>query len=345
MIGIFFFLIFSQTISAQASFSPKTPLFTRSHSLTAPATNSEPINLNWNGFTAQQVANYYISRGWDNVSKNSWHNIHVTFNFNPLKGPVGAYVIVENSGSVWIDESSIGGPSKVYNWNNVTFVRNSNNVAILSSACFINFAMPVSRDHFRIWQFGSNVIGSGTHDSGFESGTATYFEQLVGSYYSLFCGAAITTIILDILNIGLVTSILLSELLNLITVPITHYLIINPMAGSTGGHLVASYPNGWTTAKIVANNWASTSNHVVTRYRDTGISPTWTLTGRTQKWNYLSYDMGSTNFTSNFLKVINIKHLNINVFDLTLPNLFVITQIPIVSLLVIVKKKKIIFRK
>ncbi len=340
LVAIFLILLISQTESVKASFPQTSPLFTRSHDLTKPATNSEPINLNWNGYTAQQIADFYASRGWQMVTSNAWQNINVKFNFNPFNGPIGAYVIVENSGSVWIDESSIGGPSKVNNWNNITFVKNSNDIAILSSTCFVNLAMPITRDHFRIWQFGNNVIGSATHDSGFESTTATYFEQLANYFYTLFCGATVAMLMANIFSLGTLTTVLALQLASALVVPIIHYLIINPIASSTGGHLIASYPHGWSSASVVAQSWSSNNDHVVDQYRDSGISPTWKLTGRTQKWNYLGYNMNSYN-GSNSLTITNSNsNIKITSLKFTLNDFIIVFQIPFISWFVIKRRKR-----
>lgn len=300
LLMIFVLLIFSETNIVSATFTPETPLFTRSHYLTKPSLNSEPINLNWNGYTTQQIADYYISKGWEAVSRSSLNNVQISFNFNPLSGPIGLYLTVESSGTVWIDESRIGGPVKVNNWNNVTFVKNDSQAAVLSSACFINLAMPFSRDHFRIWQFGQNVIGSATHDYGFESTTATYFQQLVNFYYSLFCGTLVVGLVLNVLSIGKMTALLSIALFNAVVIPVIHYLLINPIASSNGGHMIASYPNGWSSAKRVANDWSNNSNYVSIQYRSTGLSPKWELTSKQQQWNYQSFDMHYTNNTLPF---------------------------------------------
>ena len=301
LLMILLLIIFSDAKIASATFAPETPLFTRSYDLTKPSLNSEPINLNWNDFTAQQIANYYVSKGWEEVTTGSINNIQMSFNFNPLNGPIGVYLTVETSGTVWLDESGIGGPTKVNNWNNVTFVKNDSHIAVLSSACFINLAMPLSRDHFRIWQFGKNVIGSATHDYGFESTTSTYFQQLVNFYYSLFCGAVVGGLILNVLSIGKMTTLLSIALFIAIVIPVIHYLLINPIAGSNGGHMIASFTNGWSSDEIVANDWSTNSSYVSTQYRSTGLSSTWELTSKPQKWNYQSFDMHYTNNTTPYV--------------------------------------------
>ena len=297
LVLVLFLVIFSNTKTSTAVYSADYPLFTKSQN-DEPATNSEPINLLWKGVSAQQVANYYVSQGWSEVTGNAWQNIKLEFNFDPFKGPIGIYLIVEGSGSVWIDESNIGGSSKVYNWNNITFVNNDEHVGVLASACLINFAMPLSRDHFRIWQVGTNVIGSATHDNGFESSTVTYFENLVNYFYALFCGAVVAGIVSSILGFGSLSAVFMAYIVNIILIPVIHYLVIDPMVGSTGGHLVASYPNGWSTAKLVADNWLNTGNQVTNEFRSSGMSPSWMLTDKQQQWNYLSYEMQYTNSTN-----------------------------------------------
>ena len=324
LVMVFLLVIFSNTKTISAVYLADYPLFTKSQN-NEPVTNSEPINLLWQGVSAQQVAKYYVSQGWSEVTGNAWKNIKMEFNFNPFKGPIGIYLIVEGSGSVWIDESNIGGSSKVYNWNNITFVKNDEHVGVLASACFINFAMPLSRDHFRIWQVGTNVLGSATHDNGFESSTVTYFENLVNFYSSLFCGAVVAGIIASIMGFGSLTAVLLSYIVNVILIPVIHYLLINPLVGSTGGHLVASYPNGWSTAKIVADDWSVTGNQVTKEFRSSGLSSTWMLTDKNQQWDYLSYEMQYANSTN-----LNITH-KVSKTDLTgiISNLILYMLVPI----------------
>lgn len=104
--------------------------------------------------------------------------------------------------------------------------------------------------------------------------------------------------------------------------------------------MVASYPHGWSTASVVAKDWSSSSDHVVDQYRDIGISPTWKLTGRTQKWNYLGYDMHSNNGTNSLTTITSNNNFEITSLNFSLNNFFLYTQIPVITWFVMIKIKK-----
>ena len=85
--------------------------------------------------------------------------------------------------------------------------------------------------------------------------------------------------------------------------------MVNPISGSNGGHLIEKYPYGWSTAKLVANDWSENSTHTIEVYRKNGMSNNWLLTGLFQKWDYLSYDMGFKNISLTTFSVVQSNNL------------------------------------
>ena len=90
---VFVLVIFAQSNIVSAQFSVETPLFTITPgaSNSAPVKNAEPVNLHWQDFSAQQIADYYTSKGWSEVD------------FSWLSGGNVLNLVIDASNPIWLN--------------------------------------------------------------------------------------------------------------------------------------------------------------------------------------------------------------------------------------------------
>lgn len=285
-------LTYVESVQAADYYSAVAPKFTKVVNLTSgPITNSEPINIFWEDSTASEISSLYTDNGWKLATSSlfNFDNYKIWLDFDPFPFPC-LHLAFDQSSSV---SASPNGNGLVNNYLGKTLVANSEYTTIATIG-LVKFDLPMKRDHFRIWDLGSNVV----------MGSATYDNGLLGE---------LTSDLLTILNNPLIEAIIntisIVALLTLNPVVIAASIIaqIGIVAAAAGldllfdqfnaGHLI-DQNNPWKTVYTARNTWDYYDElNTYTGFFRLSNPETWTLTGRTQTWDGLAYKLYATEDT------------------------------------------------
>ena len=176
IIGIFCLLPYS-IANADNIIPSGTPTFTKTNSYN-PNMDSEPINLYWAGESPSDVVSKYIGQGWniraywpttesEIADWSYWGKwIQLSLQLDPLSPNFGIDVAFVGTNNVSTDLTPNNGNSGLTTNYDLYSITKNEIYTYPVGDCDIHVGNPISRDHFRIWQYGSDTIGSASYDNG-----------------------------------------------------------------------------------------------------------------------------------------------------------------------------------
>lgn len=272
IISFFLIIIPLRTAVAVDLYQNIAPRFTKVSSYTSgPVTDSEPVNIFWKSKSPSSVESFFKNNGWKVVSQDPfsyvWAKVDWWLNLIPTK--IRLRIDMASLISAYV------GGSLQTQWGGKTFVANSEYVTIVDFGAWA-FELPMKRDHFRIWDIGSDVMGVATYDNGL-------FGEM-------------KTAVINFLNDPLIKlAILAVSILNPSLAVVTQIGILiaagffDLLSGYFNiGHLIDP-ANPWLTAKRARNTWYYYSSSYKYQTFDRCSTYSWSLTGNTVSWNGNAY--------------------------------------------------------
>jgi hypothetical protein len=275
VIAFFLVIIPLRTAAAADLYYNTAPRFTKVSSYTSgPVTGSEPGNIFWKDKSPSSVESFYKNNGWKVVSQNLNTWAHQVTDFDPILHIIPIKIHIRVDMATWDIKSYVGGSLKTQ-WEGKTFIANTEYVTLIDYGPWA-LDFPMKRDHFRIWDVGSDVMGVATYDNGLGG---EFITAVVNFLNNPVLRAAIVAVSIlfpteaFVIVLGILVAFGFFDLLN-------GYVNL--------GHLICSN-NPWKTQYTARQTWdLYSSNYKYTGFDRCGTY-TWSLTGHSVSWDGYSY--------------------------------------------------------
>lgn len=268
IVGFILIIIPLRTATAADLYTNIAPRFSKVSGYTSgPTTGSEPGNIFWKDKSPYSVESFYKNNGW-RVAKGDTVSTKVDYFFFI---PTRLYIRLDMASTI---KAYVGGSLKT-NWEGKTFIANSEYSTIYTFP-FVSIQLPMKRDHFRIWDIGSDVLGVATYDNGIIGSLTTAIINILNDpliYWAIY----IISISNPIAAAAAITAILIAAgIFDLIT------------GTFNAGHII-DHNNPWKTMVTARNTWYYYGSSYQYNTFDRCGTYSWSLTGHTTSWTGNAY--------------------------------------------------------